>query len=103
MERVLRSAAFVCVPNPMSGVNRTSEPNRRSVLPRDKCEASPKSQNGFANLDKAEGVTVNKIQVLIVAVALSAAALVAAIFGDTSSAAPQRASKGVLVSIHKTA
>jgi predicted lipoprotein with Yx(FWY)xxD motif len=45
---------------------------------------------------------VKKIQVLIVAVALSAAALVAAIFGDASSAAHQKVSKGALVSSHKT-
>jgi len=46
---------------------------------------------------------VNKIQVLIVALVLSAATLVAAIFGDMSSAAPQKASRGTLVSVHKTA
>ena len=46
---------------------------------------------------------MNKIQVLFVALALSAATLVAGIFGDTSSAAAQKASKGTLVSIHKTA
>jgi len=46
---------------------------------------------------------VNKIQVLFVALALAAATLVAAIFGDTSSAAAQKASKGTLITIHKTA
>ena len=44
-----------------------------------------------------------KIQLFIVAAALSAATLVAAIFGDTSSAAPQKVSKGTLVSLRKTA
>ena len=46
---------------------------------------------------------MNKIQALTVAVVLAAAALVAAIFGDASSAASQKAPKGALVSIHKTA
>jgi predicted lipoprotein with Yx(FWY)xxD motif len=46
---------------------------------------------------------MNKIQVLFVALALAAATLVAAIFGDASSAAAQKASKGTLISIHKTA
>jgi predicted lipoprotein with Yx(FWY)xxD motif len=46
---------------------------------------------------------VNKIQALIAAVVLAAAALVAAILGDTSSAASQKAPKGTLISIHKTA
>jgi predicted lipoprotein with Yx(FWY)xxD motif len=50
-----------------------------------------------------EGVTVNKIHVLLVVAALSAAAVVAAAFGDASSAAPQKASKGALVSVRKTA
>lgn len=45
---------------------------------------------------------MSKIQVLIVAAALTAAALVAASLGDASSAAPQKAPKGALVSIHKT-
>jgi predicted lipoprotein with Yx(FWY)xxD motif len=45
---------------------------------------------------------MNKVHVLIAAVALSAAALVAAMFGDASSAAQQKLSKGALVSIHKT-
>jgi predicted lipoprotein with Yx(FWY)xxD motif len=51
----------------------------------------------------SEGVTVNKKHVLIVAVALASAALVAAIFGDASSAAQQKASKGALVASRKTA
>jgi predicted lipoprotein with Yx(FWY)xxD motif len=46
---------------------------------------------------------VNKIQTLIAAVVLAAAALVAAVLGDTSSAASQKAPKGTVVSIHKTA
>ena len=46
---------------------------------------------------------MTKIQVLIVALVLFAATLLAAIFGDMSSAASQKASKGTLVSIHKTA
>jgi predicted lipoprotein with Yx(FWY)xxD motif len=46
---------------------------------------------------------VNKIHPLSLAVVLTAAALVAAIFGDASSAASQKAPKGALVSIHKTA
>jgi predicted lipoprotein with Yx(FWY)xxD motif len=46
---------------------------------------------------------VNKIQASIAAVVLVAAAFVAAILGDTSSAASQKAPKGALVSIHKTA
>jgi predicted lipoprotein with Yx(FWY)xxD motif len=45
---------------------------------------------------------MNKVHVLIAAVALSAAALVAAMFGDASSAAQQKLSKAALVSIHKT-
>ena len=45
---------------------------------------------------------MNGIQALIVALVLSAATLVAAIFGDMSSAASQKPSKGALVSIHKT-
>jgi predicted lipoprotein with Yx(FWY)xxD motif len=45
---------------------------------------------------------VNKIQALFVAVVLAAAALVAAIFGEASSAASQKAPRGALVSIHKT-
>jgi predicted lipoprotein with Yx(FWY)xxD motif len=52
---------------------------------------------------KAEGVSVNKIQMVFVGVVLAAAALVAAVFGDASSAASQKAPKGALVSIHKTA
>jgi predicted lipoprotein with Yx(FWY)xxD motif len=63
---------------------------------------SPKTQRA-SPLVNTEGVTVNKKQVLIVAVALSAAALVAAIFGDASSAAHQKVSKGALVSSRKTA
>ena len=46
---------------------------------------------------------MNKIQALIAAVVLAAAALVAAVLGDTSSAASQKAPTGTLVSIHKTA
>ncbi len=46
---------------------------------------------------------MNRIHVLLVALALSAATLVAGVFGDISSAATQTASKGALVSIHKTA
>ena len=46
---------------------------------------------------------MNKIQTLIAAVVLAAAALVAAVLGDTSSAASQKAPKGALISIHKTA
>ena len=45
---------------------------------------------------------MSKIHVLIVALALSAAALVAAVFGDASAAAPQKASKGALVAVRKT-
>jgi predicted lipoprotein with Yx(FWY)xxD motif len=45
---------------------------------------------------------VNKIQILIVAVALSAAALIAASFGDASYAAQQKTSKGALVAVRKT-
>jgi predicted lipoprotein with Yx(FWY)xxD motif len=48
-------------------------------------------------------MTVNKIQALTAAVVLAVAALVAAVLGDTSSAASQKAPKGALVSIHKTA
>ena len=44
---------------------------------------------------------MNKIQALIAAVVLAAAALVAAVLGDTSSAASQKAPTGTLVSIHK--
>jgi predicted lipoprotein with Yx(FWY)xxD motif len=43
-----------------------------------------------------------KITLFIAAAALSGAALVAATFGDTSSAAPPRASKGALISLGKT-
>ena len=46
---------------------------------------------------------MNKIQALSVGVVVAAAVLVAAIFGDASSAASQKAPKGALVSIHKTA
>ena len=46
---------------------------------------------------------MNKKHVLIVAVALASAALVAAIFGDASSAAQQKVSKGALVASRKTA
>jgi predicted lipoprotein with Yx(FWY)xxD motif len=46
---------------------------------------------------------MTKIQALITAALLAATALVAAILGETSSAASQRAPKGTLVSIHKTA
>ena len=46
---------------------------------------------------------MNKIQALIAAVVLAAAALVAAVLGNTSFAASQKAPKGTLVSIHKTA
>jgi predicted lipoprotein with Yx(FWY)xxD motif len=46
---------------------------------------------------------VNKIQVSVVAGALAAAALVAAIFGAASSAAPSKVSKGALVSSRSTA
>ena len=45
---------------------------------------------------------MNKIRVLSVAVALSAAALVGAIYADVPSAAHQKVAKGTLVSIHKT-
>ena len=44
-----------------------------------------------------------KITLFIAAAALSGAALVAAAFGDTSSASPLRASKGALVALRKTA
>ena len=44
-----------------------------------------------------------KITLFIAAAALSGAALVAAAFGDTGSAAPPRASKGALVALGKTA
>jgi predicted lipoprotein with Yx(FWY)xxD motif len=44
-----------------------------------------------------------KITLFIAAAALSGAALVAAAFGDTSSAAPPRTSKGALVALGKTA
>ena len=43
-----------------------------------------------------------KIPLFIVAAVLSAAALIAAIFNDTSSAAPQKVPKGALVSLRKT-
>ena len=46
---------------------------------------------------------MNKIQALTAAVVLAAATLVAAILGGTSSAAPQKAPKAALVSVHKTA
>ena len=46
---------------------------------------------------------MNKIQALIAAVVLAAAAFVAGVLGDTSSAASQKAPKGALISIHKTA
>lgn len=46
---------------------------------------------------------MNKIQALIAIAALAAAALVAAIVGDTSSAASQKAPNRTLVSIRKTA
>lgn len=46
---------------------------------------------------------MNKKHVLVIAVALAAAALVAAIFGDASSAAQQKVSKGALVSSRTTA
>ena len=45
---------------------------------------------------------MNKLHILIVAVALSAAALVAAIFGGASYAAQQKPSKGALVAVRKT-
>ena len=44
-----------------------------------------------------------KLTLVIAAAALSGAALVAAAFGDTSSAAPPQASKGTLVALGKTA
>jgi predicted lipoprotein with Yx(FWY)xxD motif len=44
-----------------------------------------------------------KIALLIAAAALSAAALIAAVFGDTSSASPLQASKGALVALRTTA
>jgi predicted lipoprotein with Yx(FWY)xxD motif len=44
-----------------------------------------------------------KITLFIAAAALSGAALVAAALGDTSSAAPPRASRGALVALGKTA
>ena len=46
---------------------------------------------------------MNKTQALVAAVVFAAAALVAAILGETSSAASQKAPKGALVSTHKTA
>jgi predicted lipoprotein with Yx(FWY)xxD motif len=46
---------------------------------------------------------VNKIQALVAAVVLAAAAVGAAVLGDTSSAALQQAPKGAVISIHKTA
>lgn len=46
---------------------------------------------------------MNKIQALIAAFVLAAAALVAATLGDTSSAAAQKAPKGTLISVHETA
>ena len=46
---------------------------------------------------------MNKVQALTAAVVLAAATLVAAILGGTSSAAVQKAPKGALVSVHKTA
>jgi predicted lipoprotein with Yx(FWY)xxD motif len=51
----------------------------------------------------SKGVTVNKKHLSILVVALAAAALVAAIFGDASSAAQQKSSKGALVASRKTA
>ena len=44
-----------------------------------------------------------KITLFIAAAALSGAALVAAAFGDTSSASPLHASKGALVALRSTA
>src|SRR6266566_9305339 len=44
-----------------------------------------------------------KITLFIAAAALSAAALIAAAFGDTSSASPLHASKGTLVALRSTA
>ena len=44
-----------------------------------------------------------KITLFIAAAALSAAALIAAAFGDTSSASPPHASKGALVALRNTA
>jgi predicted lipoprotein with Yx(FWY)xxD motif len=44
-----------------------------------------------------------KITLFIAAAALSGAALVAAVFGDSSSASPLRASKGALVALRSTA
>jgi predicted lipoprotein with Yx(FWY)xxD motif len=44
-----------------------------------------------------------KITLFIAAAALSAAALIAAAFGDTSSASPLHASKGALVALRNTA
>jgi len=44
-----------------------------------------------------------KIQTLLATVVLATAAVVAAMLGGTSSAASQKASKGALVSVHKTA
>ena len=46
---------------------------------------------------------MNKIHALTATLLLVAAALVAAILGDTSSAAAQKAPKGALISVHKTA
>ena len=46
---------------------------------------------------------MNKIQALLAGVVLTVAALVAAILGVTSSMASQQASRGALVSVHKTA
>jgi predicted lipoprotein with Yx(FWY)xxD motif len=81
-----------------SGVNRTSEASRRSVLPGNKREAN---KQAASHLDKAEGVSVNN-KAFITAVVLAAAALIAAILGDASSAASQKGPKGALISIHKT-
>jgi predicted lipoprotein with Yx(FWY)xxD motif len=52
---------------------------------------------------QGKGVSVNRIPAPIAAVAVVAAALVAAILGDTSSAASQKAPQGTLVSVHRTA
>jgi predicted lipoprotein with Yx(FWY)xxD motif len=66
-------------------------------------ELSGRSAKRYALFGNTEGVTVNKIQMLLVVAALSAAAVVAAAFVNASAAAPQKASKGTLVSVRKTA
>jgi predicted lipoprotein with Yx(FWY)xxD motif len=55
-----------------------------------------------SHLVNTEGVAVSKIQMLVVAVALSAVALLVAVYADASSAAHQKVARRTLVSIHKT-